>query len=85
MNIAAKGSKKLAGGRRLLVMVMVAYDKGVILKEAYEKMDGLFFANFVKENLNLCFAKAETKVQRKRIFVMGNCPCQNSKSRVRKH
>ena len=75
LNITAKGSKELAGGRQLHVMVAVAYGKGVILKEAYEKMDGPFFANFVQENLNLCFAKAGTKVQRKHILVMDNCPC----------
>ena len=42
-------------------------------------MNGAFFANFVKENLNMCFAKAGPKVQGKRIFLMDNCPCQNSK------
>ena len=79
LNITAKGCKQLAGGRRLHVMVAVAYGKGVIVKEAYEKMNGPFFANFVKKHFNLCFAKAATKVQRKHIFVMDICPCQNSK------
>ena len=64
LNITEKGSKELAGGRRLHVMVVVAYGKGVILKEAYEKMNGPFFANFVKKHFNLCFAKAATKVQK---------------------
>lgn len=79
LKITAKGSKELAGGRRLHLMVAVAFRKGVILRKAYEKMNGPFFANFVKENLNLCFAKAGPKIRRNRIFVMDNCPCQNSR------
>jgi hypothetical protein len=79
LEITSKGSKDLPGGRRLHLMVAVAYGKGVILRKAYEKMDGPFFAGFVKENLNLCFAKAGPRRGRQRIFVMDNCPCQNSK------
>ena len=79
LEITSKGSKDLPGGRRLHLMVAVAYGKGVILRKAYEKMDGPFFARFVKENLNLCFAKAGPRRRRQRIFVMDNCPCQNSK------
>ncbi len=33
----------------------------------------------MKENLNLCFAKAGSKRRSQHIFVMDNCPCQNSK------
>ena len=40
----AKGSKDLAGGRHLIAAI--AYGKGVFLKEAYEKMDGRFLAQF---------------------------------------
>ena len=39
----AKGSKSLPEGKRLHLMVAIAYGKGVILKEPYEKMDGNFF------------------------------------------
>jgi hypothetical protein len=74
LKITSKGSKDLPGGRRLHLMVAVAYGKGVILRKAYEKMDGPFFARFVKENLNLCFAKGGPKRRRQRIFVMDNCP-----------
>ena len=79
LEITSKGSKDLPGGRRLHLMVAVAYGKGVILRKPYEKMDGRFFARFVKENLNLCFPKAGPRCGRQRIFVMDNCPCQNSK------
>jgi hypothetical protein len=38
----SKGSNDLPGGRRLHLMVAVAYGKGVILRKAYKKMDGPF-------------------------------------------
>mgnify|MGYP002804076215 CR=1 FL=1 len=79
LEITSKGSKDLPGGRQLHLMVAVAYDKGVILRKVYEKMDGPFFARFVKDNLNLCFAEAGPRRRRQRMFVMDNCPCQNSK------
>ena len=41
-------------------------------------MDGRLFARFVKKNLNLGFAKAGRTSAWQRIFVMDNCPCQNS-------
>lgn len=79
LNLTSKGSKELAGGRRLHVIVAVAFGRGVVLREPYEKMNGEFFANFVKEHFNLCFAKCGPKRDGQRIFVMDNDPCQNSK------
>ena len=38
LQFTAKGSKDLAGGRRLHIIVAIAYEKGVVLKETYEKM-----------------------------------------------
>ena len=58
LSITAKGSKTLAGGRHLHVLAAVAWGKGVILSEVNEKMNGDFFAQFIKENFNLCFGKA---------------------------
>ena len=60
-------------------MVAIAHNKGVVMRKTYTKMDGPFFASFVEDHLNLCFANAGPKVDGKRIFVMDNCPCQNSK------
>ena len=57
----------------------IAYGKGVILKEPYEKMNGNFFYNFIKTHFNLTFGKAGHKAYRKRIFVMDNDPCQTSR------
>ena len=73
------GSKDLAGGRRVHVMVAMAYGKGVILAIPYEKMNGPFFASFIKEYFNITFAKAGHKHCGRRIFVMDNDPSQTSK------
>ena len=77
--ITAKGSKTLAGGRRLHVLAAVAWGKGIILSEVYEKMNGDFFVQFIRNNFNLCFSKAGPKADGKRLFVMDNDPCQTSK------
>ena len=37
LQFTAKGSKDLAGGLRLYLIVAIAYGKGVVLKEVYEK------------------------------------------------
>jgi len=56
LKFTAKGCKDLAGGRRLHLIVAFAYGKGVVLREAYEKMDGQFFTQFIQEHFNLTFA-----------------------------
>ena len=45
LQITAKGSKELAGGRRLHLLVAIAYGKGVILKHSYANMNGDFFCS----------------------------------------
>ena len=77
--ITAKGSKDLAGGKRLHVMVSIAYNKGVILCEPYGKMSGKFFASFIRQYFDLCFGRAGSKRDGKRLFVMDNDPSQISK------
>ena len=79
--LTGKGSKDLPGGRRVHLMVAIAHGKGVILAEPYEKMNGKFFANFIKKKqFNTCFAKAGPKHGGKRLFVMDNDPSQSSKA-----
>ena len=78
LSITTKGSKSLAG-KCVGVLVAVYYSKGVILKEVYEKINGAFFAEFIKTHLNLCFGKAGPKAYRRKLFVMDNDPCQTSK------
>ena len=60
-------------------MVAVAYGKGVVLCQPYEKLNGFFFAQFIQQCFNITFGKAGPKAQRKRIFVMDNDPSQMSK------
>ena len=79
LEVTAKGSKELAGGRRLHVVVAIAYGKGVILKVPYEKMTGDFFRNFIREHFNITFAQAGPKTDGRRLFVMDNDPEQTSR------
>ena len=79
LKVTGKGRKDLAGGRRLHVLVAIAYGKGVILKVPYEKMTGEFFAAFIREHFNLTFAKAGPKADGRRLFVMDNDPSQTSR------
>lgn len=78
LTVTAKGSKDLAGGKRLHVLVAISFKKGVILHEVYETMNGKFFASFVKEHFPACFARAGSN--RRRLFVMDNDPSQVSKA-----
>ena len=79
LEITAKGSKDLAGGRRLHVMVAIAHGKGVILKEVYEKLNGVYFSQLIRNHFNLCFAAAGPKTNGNRLFVMDNDPSQTSR------
>ena len=78
LQITAKGSKDLAGGRRLHLLVAIAHGKGIILKEPYEKMNGRFFSLFIRDHFDSCFAAAGPKRNGQRLFVMDNDPSQNS-------
>ena len=66
LQFTAKGSKDLAGGRRLHLIIAIAYGKGVVLKEVYEKMDGQFFAQFIRTHFNIAFARSGPKRHGKR-------------------
>lgn len=79
LQITAKGSKDLAGGRRLHLLVAIAHGKGVILREPYEKLNGRFFSQFIRDHFNLCFAAAGPKTNGQHLFVMDNDPSQNSR------
>ena len=60
------------------MLVAIAYGKGVILSEPYEKMNGEYFAGFIRSKMNLMFGNAGPKADGKRIFIMDNDPSQNS-------
>ena len=80
LQFTGKGSKELAGGRRLHILVAIAYGKGVVLKVPYRKMDGDFFAEFIRHYFNICFARCGPKQNGRRLFLMDNDPSQTSKA-----
>ena len=79
LTITAQGNKDLAGGRRLHLIVAIAEGKRIILKEAYDKMTGEFFATIIRQYFNITFAKAGPKANLGRLFIMDNDPSQCSK------
>ena len=79
IKFTTKGSKDLPGGRRLQVLVVIAYVKKVILTVPYEKMHGSFFAQFIRSHFNIAFGRAGPKRNARRLFVMDNDPSQTSK------
>ena len=48
----AKGSKGLAGGKRLHLLVAICFGKGVILAEPYQTMNAEFFSRFIQRHLD---------------------------------
>ena len=60
LKLTNKGSKDLAGGRRLHVLAAIAYKKGVILAVPYENMKGTFFAQFIRTHFNIAFGRNKT-------------------------
>ena len=72
LTLTAKGSKNLAGGKRLHLLVAISYKKGVIFREVYETMNGIFFASFVRDKFPMYFETA--RPEKPRLFVMDNDP-----------
>ena len=76
LRLTSKGCKQLPGGKRLHILVAIAYNKGVILAEEYEKMSGEYFTDFVNRNFSTIFVSQTEK----KWFVMDNDPSQKSKA-----
>ena len=77
--ITTKGSKELAGGNRLHLLVAIAHGKGVICAEPYEKMDGPYFARFIRRHFPTLFEITDKEDGNKsKLFVMDNDPSQTS-------
>ena len=74
LKITAKGSKNLAGGKRLHLLVAIAYNMRVFCVEEYTKMNAIYFSEFVRRNFPALFHGRE----RRKIFVMDNDPSQTS-------
>ena len=68
--MTAKGSKDLADGRRLHLLAAISFNRGVILREVYQSMNGEFFASFVRNCFPLCFARVCSN--HRRFFLMDN-------------
>lgn len=77
LDVTTKGSKDLAGGKRLHLMVGISYNKGVVLAVPYEHMSGEYFAAFVYNDLHKCFENMGLQNSYK--FIMDNDPSQSSK------
>ena len=79
LRVTAKGTKNLAGGRRIHFLVGISSGSGVVVVEEYTKMQGHYFAKFVQNTLHSKLLElAEMKGREELIFVMDNDPCQTS-------
>ena len=76
--MTTKGSKDLAGGKRLHQLVAIAYGEGVILAEPYEKMNADFFSDFNQRIFPTLFEIAGAEEREEKLFLMDNDPSQTS-------
>ena len=44
----------MAGGKRLRLLVAIAYSREVVYVEEYTKMNGVYFSNFVDGDAQKC-------------------------------
>lgn len=63
-----KGSKNLADGHWLHLIVAMAYGKYVVLKEAYEKLKGPIITKYIQDILH-CVCRIWAKKKRERTFL----------------
>ena len=79
LSLTTKGSKELAGGKRLHLLVAIAHGKGVICAEPYVKMDGPYFARFIRCHFPVLFdvTRCDGDTNPK-LFVMDNDRSQTS-------
>ena len=70
-----KGSKCGTGGKYVRLIVAISYAKGVVACVPYEKMDGKYFASFLRAHFeDMIFASKKNS----RIWIQDGDPCQNS-------
>ena len=75
LTVTAKGSHVGSGGRVVKMIVAISFQKGVIFCEKYDKLDGAYFADFVRRNFRTMFRKSGKKYSK--LFVQDNCPILN--------
>ena len=71
----AKGAHTGSGGRVLKMIVAISYSKGVIFCEQYDKLDGDYYANFIRRNFTVKLRKSGKR--NSKLFLQDNCPIQN--------
>ena len=76
--VTTKGSKNLAGGKRLHLIIVICYGKGVVLADPNEKMNADYFAAFIRCNFPNLFEIAGKGESDRKIFVMDNDPSQTA-------
>ena len=74
LSVTAKGTHIGSGGRVLKMIVAISYGKGVIYCEQYEKLDGNYYADFIRRNFQNMFQKSG---KCSKLFVQDNCPILN--------
>ena len=72
----AKGRKEGTGANVVRMMVAVAYEKGVIICEEYDKMNGVYFSDFIRRNFIQMYGDADK--DHVDYFVQDGDPSQNS-------
>ena len=70
-NITVKGSKELAGGRRLHLMIAIGFVLGVILRDPYDKMNGGFFCKLSERTFQFTLWKTQTYNRSEESFCNG--------------
>ena len=80
LSVTAKGKHIGSGGRVVKMIVAISYGKDVIYCEQYEKLDGNYYANFIRRNFQNMFQKSR---KHSKLFVQDNCPILNC-ARARK-
>ena len=74
LSVTAKESHVGSGGRVVQMIVANSYGKGVIYCEQYEKLDGNYYADFIRRNFQNTFQKSG---KCSKLFVQDNCPILN--------
>lgn len=71
----AKGRKEGTGGKYAKFIVAITAEKGVLVCEAYEKMNGQYFESFIDRNFEEMF---RTSSKNSQLFLQDGDPSQNS-------
>ena len=72
--MTAKETHVGSGGRVVKMIVAICYGKDVIYCEQYEKLDGNYYADFIRRNFQNMFQKSG---KCSKLFVQDNCPILN--------